>query len=84
MIKYRVLKTILLGVIDPTDDQQHDVLIRPDGASIGFDGKNILVCAHDGRWIETITVNYAIEEWLKDGSVESLEQSSPRDVSILT
>lgn len=75
MDEYRVLKTILLGYIDPKDDEQHDLLIRPDGATLRFDGHNILFQGRDGQWRASISVNFAIDVWVLDGSLEKIDHS---------
>ena len=72
MVEYRVLKTILLGYLDPQDDEQRDLLIPP-GATIRFDGRNILFQRRDGQKLESITVNYAIEAWVMNGSLKKIE-----------
>lgn len=72
MIEYRILKTIMLGYIDPEHDEQRDILIRPGDAPLGLDGCAIFFRRRDGRWLESITIKHAIEEWLKNGSLEQI------------
>jgi hypothetical protein len=62
MIEYRVLKTIVLGYIDPESDEQRDVLVRPGDKPIGFNGDALFLRRSDGQWLESITVTHAIEE----------------------
>lgn len=64
----------MLGYIDPEHDEQRDVMVRPGDASIGFDGSTIFLRCSDGRWLESITVSHAIEEWVRDGSIEQDRQ----------
>lgn len=70
MIEYRVLKTIMLGLIDR--DEQRDVLIRPGDATVRLDSSTIFFRRQDGRWVESTTVHYAIEDWVQDGSIEQI------------
>lgn len=83
MIEYCILKTIALGYIDPEHDEQRDVLIRPNDAPIGFDGRAIFFRRRDGRWLESITVNHALEEWLKNGSIAQIGAKPAAQPSVL-
>lgn len=65
---YRILKPIVLGFI--FDDEQHDILFKPEnGAILKREGNTIHVKSR-GTWYESTTTPNFIEMALHKGSIE--------------
>ena len=64
---YQINKKISLGFLTPQD--QYDMMIDPEKNEVQlmFDGKDIYLMQ------KSITMNHAIDLWLKDGTIEEIK-----------
>ena len=71
MKKYRILDTIMLGFL--THNDSYDLLIDPGTGELAFNGNDIVYI--DTKGVEHIshTVNHAINIWLEQRKIESVE-----------
>ena len=71
MKKYRILDTIMVGFL--THNDSYDLLIDPGTGELAFNGNDIVYI--DTKGVEHIshTVNHAINIWLEQRKIESVE-----------
>lgn len=73
MKRYKVLKRILLGFMDPRD--QYDAFFLPSHVSyLETDGNTIYVNTTSNNRLESITTPNIIEYWLEDGTIEEFDE----------
>lgn len=73
MKKYKVLKRILLGFMDPQD--QYEAFFLPSHVShLETENSTIYVITTSGNRLESITTANIIEYWLKDGTIEEFDE----------